>query len=207
LAYGLTEWWELGFYAPFAVSNTGEFLSDGFKIRNLFVSPDAAKRGFFYGVNFERSHTTPAFFQTRVMLEVRPIIGVRNQGWEFIVNPIVDFTIGTHGEPDFAPCARLAYKLGEDFFVGAEYYSDFGKIGDFLPLSQQQHDLFGVVDFKVGKIDVDFGVGYGFTHGSDRLIAKIILGYAFPLPGASEKDNEQLPKAPPTLKSAKGLLQ
>jgi hypothetical protein len=67
--------------------------------------------------------------------------------------------------------------------------------------------LFGDVDFKVGKIDVDFGVGYGFTHGSDRLIVKIILGYAFPLPGASEKDNEQLPKAPPTLKSAKGLLQ
>jgi hypothetical protein len=128
LAYGLTEWWELGFYAPFPVSNTGEFLSDGFKIRNLFVSPDAAKRDFFYGVNFEWSYTTPAFFQTRVMLEVRPIIGVRNQGWEFIVNPIVDFTIGTHGEADFALGARLAYKLGEDFFVGAEYYSDFGKI-------------------------------------------------------------------------------
>jgi hypothetical protein len=207
LAYGLTEWWELGFYAPFAVSNMGDFLSDGFKFRNLFVSPDAAKRDFFYGVNFEWSYTTPAFFQTRVGLEVRPIIGVRNQDWEFIVNPIVDFSIGTHGEADFAPCARLARKLGEDFFVGAEYYSDFGKIGDFLPLSEQQHNLYGVVDFKVGKIDVDFGVGYGFTHGSDRLIVKIILGYAFPVPGANEKDNDQLPKTPPTLKSARALLQ
>jgi hypothetical protein len=77
------------------------------------------------------------------MLEVRPIIGVRNQNWEFIVNPIVDFTIGAHGEADFAPCAHLAYKLGEDFFAGAEHYSDFGRIGDFLPLSEQQHNLFG----------------------------------------------------------------
>jgi hypothetical protein len=112
LAYGLTEWWELGFYAPFAVSNMGDFLSDGFKFRNLFVSPDAAKRDFFYGVNFEWSYTTPAFSQTRVGLEVRPIIGVRNQDWEFIVTPIIDFSIGSHGEADFAPCARLA-KLGE----------------------------------------------------------------------------------------------
>jgi hypothetical protein len=76
LAYGLTEWWELGFYAPFAVSNMGDFLSDGFKFRNLFVSPDAAKRDFFYGVNFEWSYTTPPFSQTRVGLEVRPNISV-----------------------------------------------------------------------------------------------------------------------------------
>jgi hypothetical protein len=36
-AYGLTEWWEAGFYLPFAVTGTGEFLSDGAKIpkRNL----------------------------------------------------------------------------------------------------------------------------------------------------------------------------
>jgi hypothetical protein len=48
LAYGLTDWWELGFYVPFAVSNMGEFLSNGFKFRNLFVSPNAGKRDFFY---------------------------------------------------------------------------------------------------------------------------------------------------------------
>ncbi|MGO9005046.1 MAG: hypothetical protein ACLQIQ_21700 [Beijerinckiaceae bacterium] len=207
LAYGVTEWWELGFYAPFAVSNTVNFLSDGFKIRNLFVSPDAAKRDFFYGVNFEWSYATPAFSQTRVGLEVRPIIGVRNQDWEFIVNPIVDFSIGKYGEADFSPAARLARKLGEDFFVGAEYYSYLGKIGDFSPLSEQQHYLFGVVDFKVGVVDVDFGVGYGLTQGSDRLVAKIILGYAFPVLGAKAEDGEQLLKMPPTLKSAMQALQ
>ena len=29
LAYGITDWWELGFYAPFAVNSGGQFLSDG----------------------------------------------------------------------------------------------------------------------------------------------------------------------------------
>jgi hypothetical protein len=43
-AYGLTDWWEPGFYLPFAVTQDGQFLSDAAKIRSLFVVPDAAKR-------------------------------------------------------------------------------------------------------------------------------------------------------------------
>jgi hypothetical protein len=81
-AYGMTDWWEVGFYAPFAVSGGGAFLSNGAKIRNLFVSPYAAERNFFYGVNFEFSYQTPAFSQTRFALEIRPIVGVRNSDWE-----------------------------------------------------------------------------------------------------------------------------
>lgn len=41
---------EAGFYLSFAVDSTGQFLSDGAKIRSLFVVPDAATRDFFYGV-------------------------------------------------------------------------------------------------------------------------------------------------------------
>ena len=57
-AYGITNWWEGGFYLPFAVASNGELLSDGAKIRSLFVVPDAAKRNFFYGVNFELGYET-----------------------------------------------------------------------------------------------------------------------------------------------------
>jgi hypothetical protein len=46
LAYGLTEWWEIGFYAPFAVSSSNQFLSNGGKIRNLFVVPDTFAHNF-----------------------------------------------------------------------------------------------------------------------------------------------------------------
>lgn len=60
-AYGITPWWEFGFYLPFAVDSGGQFLSDGAKIRSLFVVPDAAKRTFFYGINFEFSYEAPAF--------------------------------------------------------------------------------------------------------------------------------------------------
>lgn len=182
-AYGITDWWEAGFYLPFAVSGDGQFLSDGAKIRSLFVVPDAARRSFFYGINFELGYELPRFSSIPWAFEIRPIIGVRNSEWEFIVNPIVDVSFGPGGEADFAPAVRLARNLGENRFIGLEYYADFGKIGSFLPPQQQSQQLFLVADFKVSKVDVELGAGYGFTAGSDRFVLKAILGYAFPVPG------------------------
>ena len=77
----------------------------------------------------------------------------------------------------------VARNLGQDRYIGLEYYADFGKIGDFLPLEKQNHQAFAVTDFKLGKFDVDLGIGYGLTPGSDRLVTKLIVGYAFPAPG------------------------
>src|ERR1700732_1583474 len=161
-AYGVTDWWEVGLYLPFGIQDR-QFLSDSFKLRTLFVSPNAEQRNLFYGVNFELSNTTPKFAQTRFAMEIRPIIGVRNADYEFIVNPIVDAGFGKLGQVDFAPAARLARKLAPDTYLGLEYYADFGEIGNFAKLADQQHTLFLVTDFKLGVFDVDFGVGYGLT--------------------------------------------
>ena len=194
-AYGMTDWWELGLYLPFAVQDR-QFLSDAFKLRTLFVSPNADKRNLFYGINFELSYEMPKFAQTRWGLEIRPIIGVRNADYEFIVNPIVDVGFGKYGEADFAPAARVARKLKDDVYVGLEYYADFGKIGAFSPLAEQQHTLFAVTDFKVGDVDIDFGVGYGLTRASDRLVVKTIIGYAFPVPGTKESSERASASGP-----------
>jgi hypothetical protein len=195
-AYGVTDWWELGLYLPFAIQDQ-QFLSNGFKLRTLFVSPNAEQRDFFYGINFEFSNTMPKFAQTRFALEIRPIIGVRNADYEFIVNPILDAGFGKLGELDFAPAARLARKLGKDLFVGLEYYADFGEIGNFPKLADQQHTLFAVTDFKLGVMDVNFGVGYGLTPASDRWVVKTILGYAFPVPGGSSGNSDRAAFAGP----------
>lgn len=176
LAYGVNEWYELGWYAPFTVDQNGNFVSDGFKFRQLFVSPNAAKRDFFYGVNLELNYSTHRFSDTRYGAEVRPIVGVRKGDYEFIVNPIVEIGFGQNGQAEFAPAARLARKFGDDFALGLEYYGNLGPIGSFPAFNQQQHALYGVVDFKVGRFDVNFGVGYGLTGGSDRLMTKMIIG-------------------------------
>jgi hypothetical protein len=206
-AYGVTDWWELGLYLPFSVENQ-QFLSDSFKVRTLFVSPHADERNFFYGINLEFSNPTPKFAQTRFALEIRPIIGVRNSDWEFIINPIVDAGFGKLGELDFAPAARLARKLAPDTYLGLEYYSDLGEIGFFPKLADQQHTLFLVTDFKAGVFDVDFGVGYGLTPSSDRWVVKTIIGYAFPVPGGSQGSGERSAgPANPMSRSSTRLVQ
>lgn len=178
-AYGVTDWFEAGLYLPFAVDATGQYYAQGFKFRTLFVSPEAEKRNVFYGVNFELSYNTPKFSDSAVGLEIRPIIGARAGGLEFIVNPIVDAGFGPTGQATFAPAARVAGKLAGDVWVGLEHYADLGQIGHFSRLADQSHQLFAVVDFSVGKFDINFGLGYGFTPGSDGLVAKTIIGYAF----------------------------
>jgi hypothetical protein len=199
-AWGITEWFELGLYIPWAVDADGRFLSNWFKLRTLFVTPDAPKKNFFYGLNFEYDYTAPRFSQTLFAMEIRPIVGWRNPQWEFIVNPIVDLGFGRFGDIDFVPAARLARTFSKDLAFGLEYYTDLGRPGSFLPFEQQSHQLFGVVDFKIGDVDVDFGLGYGLTPGSDRLVAKTILTYALPV-GGKPQESAGI-KAPPTLQSS-----
>ena len=117
---------------------------------------------------------------------IRPIVGWRNREWEFIFNPIVDLGFGRYGDVDFVPAARLARTFSKDLAFGLEYYTDLGRPGSLLPFEQQSHQLFAVVDFKVGDVDVDFGLSYRLTPGSDRLIAKTTLTYALPVAGKTE---------------------
>jgi hypothetical protein len=194
-AYGITDWWEVGLYLPFAVRDQ-VFYSNAFKLRTLFVSPHADQRNFFYGINFEFSRQTPPFAQTRYAMEMRPIIGLRNSEYEFIVNPIVDVGFGRFGEQHFVPAARLARKFDQDLFFGFEYYSDFGQIGRVPTFANQEHTLFAVTDFKLGVIDVNFGVGYGLTPVSDRWVIKTILGYAFPVAGSSASGSDHATTGP-----------
>jgi hypothetical protein len=200
-AYGVTPWLELGLYVPWAVNEQGQFLSNNIKLRTLFAVPDAAKKNFFYGLNFEYDFPSWPFVPSRFAMEVRPIIGWRNPQWEFIVNPIIDFAWGQLGTADFAPAARLARNLGEDRFIGLEYYTSLGTPGDFPSFAQQSHQLFAVTDFKIGEIDVDLGIGYGLTAGSDRWVAKTILSYAFPVPGKKDDNSSTGLKTPPAMRS------
>ena len=152
VAYGLTPWWELGFYAPFAVTDN-QFLSDGAKIRTLFVVPHAADRTFFYGVNFEFAYGTPRFSQSLFNIEMRPIIGVRNEQWEFIVNPIVDFGTGRYGEADFVPQRlTLLQPTPSTVWCGARY-----------PCLPGQPE--GSLDIASGRQAIFLSRGYLFVEG------------------------------------------
>jgi opacity protein-like surface antigen len=173
-AYGVTNWFEFGFYVPYAFDRDG-FHSNAFKLRTLWVTPEAGKRDFFYGLNIEYDYLMPKFSDTLFGMEIRPIIGWRKGDYEFIINPIVDLSFGKNGEVTFVPNARLARNFGEDLAFAVEYYTDLGSIFHFLPLREQGHNIYGVVDFKAGRFDIEFGVGYGLTSGSDRWMTKLMI--------------------------------
>jgi hypothetical protein len=175
-AYGVTDWFEAGLYLPlYSLSGNGTLTYDGFKIRTLFVVPDAANRKFFYGVNFEFSWNTARWDQRRNTQEIRPIIGWHLGALEIIVNPILDNSYTGFSRLDFAPATRVAYNFSKSWAVGAEEYDDFGPLRGFNPASRQEHQLFGVFDFKGKAWTIEGGAGVGLTGTTDRLVFKLIL--------------------------------
>jgi hypothetical protein len=179
-AYGVTDWFEAGLYLPlYSISGSGAVTYNGFKVRTLFVKPDAANQRFFYGVNFEFSSNTAHWNPSRNSQEIRTIIGWHLGSFEVIVNPIFDNSYQGFGRLDFAPASRIAYNFGKTWALAAEEYDDFGPLRGFYPASQQQHQLFGVFDFNGKAWTIEGGVGFGFTGASDHRVLKLILSHDF----------------------------
>jgi hypothetical protein len=175
-AYGVAPWFEAGLYLPlYSVTRDGGVLYNGFKLRALFVSPDAAKREFFYGVNFEFSFNT-AHWDTRTYTsEIRPIIGGHVGKFDFIFNPIVDNSWNGVSRLEFVPESRIALALTERYKIAMEEYDDFGRVSHFLASSKQSHQLFGVLDVNTKWIGIELGIGAGLTRASDHRVIKLIL--------------------------------
>jgi hypothetical protein len=175
-ALGLAPWFEAGLYLPlYSIAGNRAVTFNGFKLRALFVEPDAADKRFVYGVNFEFSYNTEHWDQNRYTQEIRPIIGWHLGPWDLIFNPILDNSYKGLSELDFAPSTRIAYNLNRTWAVAAEEYDDFGPLRAFYAGAQQQHQLFGVVDFGGKPWTVEGGIGFGLTSATDRLVLKLIL--------------------------------
>jgi hypothetical protein len=47
-----------------------------------------------------------------------------------------------------------------------------GAFSNFATFNEQQHNIYALVDFQIGRFDVNARVGYGVTPRSARLMAK-----------------------------------
>src|ERR1700733_6384444 len=172
-AYGVTDWFEAGLYMPlYSLSGSGAFTFNGFKVRALFVEPDAANQHFFYGVNFEFSWNTAHWDPSRHTQEIRPIVGWHLGALDIIVNPILDNSYKGFDRLDFAPATRVAYNIDKRWAIAAEEYDDFGPLRAIYPAPQQQHQLFGVFDYNGKPWSVEGGVGFGLTSATDHIVLK-----------------------------------
>lgn len=179
-AYGAAPWFEAGLYLPlYSVTRNGSVLYNGFKLRTLFVTPDAAKREFFYGVNLEFSFNTAHWDQRTYTSEIRGIVGAHVGRVDLIFNPIVDNSWNGFSKLEFVPETRVALALTEKFKVAVEEYDDFGSVSRFLPASKQTHQFFAVVDLSTKLAAIEAGVGAGLSHASDHWVLKLILSRDF----------------------------
>jgi hypothetical protein len=178
-AYGAAEFLELGLYLPvYTLTNRGDPQLDGAKFRTLWVVPQARQREFFYGVNFEFSYNLHHWEETRTALELRPIAGAHEGRWDFILNPIVDYSFRGIGGAHFAPAERVACNVSQRWAFALEHYSDLGPLRGLVPLARQEQTLFAVADYTLGPGDsLEFGVGHGFTTASDDMVVKLILNH------------------------------
>ncbi len=177
-AYGVKPWFEQGLYFPVytAYSKERGGSLDGFKLRELFVLPNAGKRTFFYGVNFEFSVNYSYWESRQITSEVRPIVGVHLHKVDLIYNPIVDTDYrGGFGGLEFVPAGRVAYNFNKNWAVAAEEYSDFGPLRHFYKANDQFHEVWAVVDHHTRFVDIETGVGVGVTAGADKLTFKLML--------------------------------
>lgn len=177
-AYGVKPWFEQGLYLPvysFHSTNQGATIN-GFKIRELFVRPHAHDHKFFYGLNFEFSVNALYWESRRITSELRPIVGFHLKRWDFIYNPIMDtdYTGGIKGL-QFNPAGRVAYNLKSKWAVAAEEYDGFGQLRSFVPESQQFHETWAVMDRNGGFVNVETGIGVGWSGGADRVTLKLML--------------------------------
>lgn len=180
-AYGVTPWMEQGLYLPVTTiysMNHGTTIN-GFKLRELFVRPQAHNHTFFYGVNYEFSVNAKYWEDRRTTSEIRPIVGLHLHPIDLIYNPIVDtdFT-GGFRNLQYNPAGRIAYNLNDRWAVAVEEYDGFGPLRHFVPYDQQFHELWAVMDHSSSRflgLSVEAGVGCGLTPGSDKITLKLML--------------------------------
>ena len=179
-AYGVTDWFEAGLYLPlYSVGTAGSdgtsAMLDGMKLRALFVAPHADERTFIFGANFEFSLNATHWDTSRFTSEIRPIVGWHLHAVDVILNPIIDTAYDGVSNFVFAPATRLAYNPTPTWALAVEEYGDFGPVHHFRPVDDQSHQLWGVLDHRTGKFNIEAGIGFGLTVASDHVTLKMIL--------------------------------
>jgi len=178
-SYGVWHNWELSLQLPAAVSREGGRLQ-GYRAEIQYVGPHDEDEGFYWGVNFELGRVELQGESAFWNLEAIPILGYRVDRWHLVANPGIDKAVsGSARATNFQPASKVAYRAFEKNYFGFEYYVDAGPLAHRLSRSDQGRVLYLAWDGKMGKSDINAGIGRGFTDSSDRWVLKMIYELSF----------------------------
>lgn len=179
--WGLSRSLELGLYLPVARDGGGQWVGNGLRGRIKYLVPRAEDQSFFWGLNGEYGWSSRRVSESATSLEVRPIVGWRNDRWLLVTNPIVHFDLGTRPaqKPTFEPAVKIGAQLGPSNLVGLESYFDLGAVGSTTPPKGRPSTQYVSWDTSFGGVDMNLGVGRGNRSAEDRWVLKAIFGFEF----------------------------
>lgn len=189
-ALGVTEWLEVGLYLQALRGPDTGVRWAGAKVRAKLVVPARHTGRFMFGLNVEVGRVPHALEEDGWANELRPILGLREGRFLFLLNPIVGyaFTGPERFRPHFEPGAKAWVDTRRGFALGLEYYAGLGLFGrGFSPWREQEHlalvafDLVeppGSTDDDDWELNVAFGRGFGPATAQEWLL-KTIVGKAF----------------------------
>lgn len=179
-SYGFAKNWDAGLYLLSARASDGNLYANGAKLRVKYIAP--ANGAVFWGLNMELGRTSKRVTESNTNIELRPIIGWRNDNWLVSFNPIIGAAVSgdVSREPSFSPAIKVARAVREGMQVGFEHYADLGGIHHIPAFNQQDHTFYGVVDIERKGFDLNVGIGRAITGGTvDKWVAKMIIGIPF----------------------------
>lgn len=192
ITQGLTSWSEVGFYVFTSLQDGHGWQWVGDHIRPRVRVPDSWHWPVGVSLSTEVGYQRAVYSPDTWTWEIRPIVDKAAGRWYFAVNPAFEVTL--HG-PDqgkgvgFSPAAKIGYDFTRVVSGGLEYYADYGPIGNFDSLHNQQQQMFVVTDLNVSpKWEINVGVGVGATASTDHWIVKGILGRHFSWTKQSQVD-------------------
>ncbi len=183
ITHGWTSWLETGFYIFTSVQPDPRYEWVGDHIRPRVRAPESWHLPVGLSLSAEVGYQRREFSTDTWTLELRPIIDKQWGPWYASFNPALDRAIkgeSTNKGFEFSPAVKVGYDVTPTVSVGLEYYGSLGPVTHFDRAHDQQHQLFPVIDLNLGpKWEFNFGVGFGLTPSTDRIIVKMILGYRF----------------------------
>jgi hypothetical protein len=180
---GVTSWFEVGFYI-FTSAREGDGWSwVGDHVRPRLSAPEAWHWPVGVSLSMEAGYQKPQFSEDTWTLEIRPIVDRKLGRLYLSFNPTIDRSFrgasSTKGF-EFSPNFKASYDFTKQIAGGVEYYGSLGPVTGFDPVAQQQHQIVPAVDLNVSpRWELNVGVGFGLTSGTDHLIVKTIVGYRF----------------------------
>jgi hypothetical protein len=179
-SYGLTSDVELGLYLPMLIDGRDDyhFVGVKYRLKWLPLRPKDGGEGWFLGANSELSRVGYTFSESPWTTELRPIVGYKGREWLFAFNPILDWDLSDglqSWEPTFVPSVKLNREVVKGIALGAEWYSDLGKIAHLEPWNRQDDRIYATIDVDMKPFVINFGVGRGLTQASDPWTIKAVI--------------------------------